>query len=220
MSYTSLTDLLKNPELAQALQQAWDAAPDKDKLKEEALKGETRKLHAARKALGWYEKFAPEHLSGIDIGCGFCPLNETFRRYDVLFGDGDATTMDDVSSNLFHTVYACHILEHLSQPDIAIKNWFRLVKPGGHLIVVVPCRDLYEKKKTLPSNYNPDHKWFWTTYENEPPHTLGLAKLIEKNLWDFNIKHLQVYEDGYFANGDDHPGGNYSIEAVVAKLKS
>ncbi len=45
--------------------------------------GETRKAHARRLKEGWYEKYAPSDKSGIDIGCQYDPLNETFRRYDI-----------------------------------------------------------------------------------------------------------------------------------------
>jgi SAM-dependent methyltransferase len=200
------------------LQKAWESVQDKSTLIDQATKGETKKLHPIRLANGFFDQYAPDHLSGIDIGCGFCPVNETFRRFDILYGDGNADTMDEVSNNKFHTVHACHLLEHISQPDIAIKNWFRILKPQGHLVVVVPHRDLYEKSKTLPSKYNQDHKWFWLPDKTEPPHTLGLKQLVEKNLANFEIVSLKTYDDGYQGNGDDHPSGNYSIEIVVKKL--
>ena len=111
------------------------------------FKGETSKAAARRLREGWFTKFAPDWMSGIDIGCQEDFLNHTFRRWDYRFGDPDATYMDGVPDNVFHTVYASHLLEHLDDPVVALTNWYRITRPGGHLIVIVPHRDLYEKKK-------------------------------------------------------------------------
>jgi len=42
-----------------------------------------------------------------------------------------------------------------------LANWLRVVKPGGHLIVIVPDEDLYEQG-VFPSTFNRDHKWTFT----------------------------------------------------------
>src|SRR5690348_8692983 len=122
---------------------------------------ETKKAHNRRLREGWFEKYAPETHSGIDIGCQRDMIHESFRPWDLIFGDGDATHMADVADDTYHTVYASHVLEHLADPDTAVLNWYRITKPGGHLIVIVPHRDLYEKKDDLPSRWNGDHRWFF-----------------------------------------------------------
>src|SRR5262249_59661014 len=43
-------------------------------------------------------------------------------------------------------------------------NWFRILKPGGHLIVLVPDEDMYEQG-VFPSTYNPDHKFTFTIFK-------------------------------------------------------
>jgi ubiquinone/menaquinone biosynthesis C-methylase UbiE len=179
--------------------------------------GETCKSHARRWKEGWYERYAPDHLSGIDIGCAHDPLNHTFRRWDIIFGDGDAMIMEGVPDNQFHTVYASHILEHVLDPVIALRNWHRIVRPGGHLIVCVPHRDLYEKKKFLPSNWNSDHKTFWLPQMDEPPDTRGLYETIYKAIPHARLISLKVLDEGWASNGDAHSGGEYSIEAIIKK---
>jgi len=37
----------------------------------------------------------------------------------------------------------------------ALREWFQLVKPGDHLIVIVPDEDLY-KQGYFPSRFNAD----------------------------------------------------------------
>lgn len=177
---------------------------------------ETRKSHIRRLNEGWFQ-YAPFWLSGIDIGCGVDPLNETFRRYDHIWGDGDAQKMIGIPDNAFHTVYASHILEHVYDPIEAVYNWYRICKSPGHLIICVPHRDLYEKRKTLPSNWNPDHKTFWVPEIGEPPNTRGLRETIRQAVPGANLIVLRILNDGYVSNGDGHSAGEYSIEAIVKK---
>lgn len=179
--------------------------------------GETAKAHSRRLRENWYSKFAPPELSGIDIGCGIDPINDTFYKWDSIYGDGDVTFMDGVPDESFHTVYCSHVLEHLQDPVEAVKNWWRILKPGGHLIICVPHRDLYEQKKELPSNWNSDHKWFWLPQNFEPPYTLSLAHIVGKGTErDFVL--VRVLNEGYNGVGlESHPSGEYSIETIVKK---
>ena len=178
---------------------------------------ETIKSRDRRIREGWFEKYAPPYLSGIDIGCGKDPLNDTFRRFDYILGDGDAQKMIGVPDNSFPTVYASHILEHLHDPIEGLYNWYRICRSPGHLIVCVPHRDLYEKKTTLPSRWNEDHKTFWLPEKGEPPHTRGLREIILQAIPNADIVLLRVLDEGWVSNGDKHSGGEYSIEAIVNK---
>jgi SAM-dependent methyltransferase len=182
--------------------------------------GETSKSHARRSREGWYARFAPEDQSGIDIGCQYDPINETFRRFDHIYGDGDATLMEGVPDSVFATVYASHVLEHVVEPEVALRNWYRILKPGGHMIVMVPHRDMYEKKTTLPSTWNPDHKWMWLLDRDEEPHTLGLEHVIRRaGLPGAEVVSLKILDEGYDYSlpADVHAVGEFSIEAIIKK---
>lgn len=181
--------------------------------------GETRKAHERRKAEGWFEKYAPTDRPGLDIGSQFDSLNFIYRRWDYIFGDGDGEFLYGVPDESFWTVYNSHILEHARNPENALKHWWRVLHPGGHLIIVVPHRDLYEKKTTIPSRWNPDHKWFWLPDRDEAPNTLSLQHLIERALPEGELVSLQVLDSGYDYTLPPHVHavGEYSIEAIVRK---
>ena len=108
--------------------------------------------------------------------------------------DGDATFMAGVPDAFCDFVYSSHCLEHISNPYLALKNWWRILKPGGVLIIYVPHRDLYEKKKELPSKWNHDHKFFILPNHDELPYTLGLMPLASSALQNFRVEEFQTWE--------------------------
>lgn len=180
--------------------------------------GETTKARARRLREGWFDRYAPDHMSGIDIGCQRDPLNHTFRRWDVIFGDGDATFMAGVPDGRFQTTYCSHVLEHVNSPVEALRNWHRITRPGGNLIVLVPHRDLYEKKTDLPSRWNHEHKWYFLPEQSEPPVTLGFLPLILEALPDAKVVSFRVLDEGFVSTPpEQHSVGEYSIEAVIQK---
>ena len=105
---------------------------------------------------------------GVDIGgapdpltlyAQFFPRMGKVRVWDL--ADGDAQFMASVADASFDFVHSSHCLEHLVDPAVGLRNWFRILKPGGHLVVIVPDEDLYEQG-VFPSTYNSDHKWTFT----------------------------------------------------------
>jgi SAM-dependent methyltransferase len=105
---------------------------------------------------------------GVDIGgapdpltlyAQFFPRMGKVRIWDL--ADGDAQFMASVADDSLDFVHSSHCLEHLVDPAVGIRNWFRILKPGGHLVVIVPDEDLYEQG-VFPSTYNSDHKWTFT----------------------------------------------------------
>ena len=98
---------------------------------------------------------------GIDIGCGNDPVNPECQRFDV--DDGDANSITNHISELesYDYVFSAHCLEHMYKPSETIQDWWKLVKPGGVLVVIVPDEDLYEQGY-WPSLFNPDHKATFT----------------------------------------------------------
>ncbi len=106
---------------------------------------------------------------GLDIGGKPDPLAQygnVFARIQSVRTwdreDGDAQYLKGVADNSFDFVHSSHCLEHMVDVVVAVRNWIRVLKPGGYLIVTVPDEDLYEQK-TWPSRFNPDHKWTFTT---------------------------------------------------------
>lgn len=111
--------------------------------------------------------------SGIDIGGKPDPLGfyrplfrgmKSCETWDI--EDGDAQFLSGVNDNTFDFVHSSHCLEHMRDPSVALANWLRVLKPGGHAIVLVPDEDMYEQG-AWPSRFNRDHKWTFATYKEK-----------------------------------------------------
>jgi ubiquinone/menaquinone biosynthesis C-methylase UbiE len=127
--------------------------------------------------------------------------------------------MDIYPDNEFDYVYASHVLEHLTDPVTAVKNWLRICKPGGVVIISVPHRDLYERKRTLPSRWNEDHKYFYLPFASDPPHTFSVWSVlffagVEREM----IESFEVIDTATNADRpEEHNNGEFSIEVIIRK---
>lgn len=175
--------------------------------------GETAKAHDRRVREGFFDLYCKGR--GLDIGFGGDPVVPGVQGFD--FEHGDAQYLATVKDSTFDFVYASHTLEHMVDPRVALRNWWRVLRPNGYLLLLVPDRELYEKRLTLPSQWNSDHKTFFMLDAHEAPDTVGMRALITETLNDAEIISVRRCDEGYQRQGSDHPTGEYSIEAVIRK---
>ncbi len=146
----------------------------------ESSKALARRLHDSRFATRYFMGH------GIDIGAGrdslgnqrpFFPGLASCKAWDL--PDGDAQLLATVADASLDWVHSSHCLEHMRDPREALANWLRVLKPGGHLIVLVPDEDLYEQG-IFPSTFNSDHKWTFTTSKHSSwsPRSVNLCELL------------------------------------------
>jgi SAM-dependent methyltransferase len=53
----------------------------------------------------------------------------------------EATDLHDIPEDSYDIVLSSHCLEHIANPLRALREWRRVCRPGGNLLVVVPHRD-------------------------------------------------------------------------------
>lgn len=144
--------------------------------------------------------FEAKYLRGkvIDIGAGTDPICPWAESFDVADGDANFITRYRTPES-YDTVHSSHCLEHLFRPAEALGEWWKLVKPGGYLVLVVPDENLYEQG-FWPSIFNPDHKatfrlaggssWSPVSFDiRELVRNLPDAILISAEIQDFAYKH-------------------------------
>jgi SAM-dependent methyltransferase len=145
-------------------------------------------------------EFFEKYLCGrvIDIGAGNDPVCHAAEIFDV--ADGDANRIDEFRTiEAYDSVYSSHCLEHMNDPQDALNRWWKLVKPGGYLIVVVPDEELYEQG-FWPSIFNTDHKAsFRHRYSSTNPASFDLEEIVatlpgsrivsvERQIINYNLK--------------------------------
>lgn len=182
------------------------------------IKLETFKAKERRIREGFFLKYC--NGIGLDIGYGGDLLASNCDGWDA--EDGDAQYMEGVERWSYDFVYSSHLLEEMDNIGLALKKWWALVKPGGYFILYVPHRDLYEKRKRLPSRWNPGHKHFFLPLRAEPPDTVNLLGLIIYHLGaeHYRLVYAKVCDEGHtITDPDKHSNGEYSIEIVLRKEK-
>ncbi len=166
-------------------------------------------MHETSKTKQFLDPLARSILrgSGIDIGCGPDPITPDVRRFDV--EDGDANEITRFVHEQFDFVYSSHCLEHMHNPRAALLEWWKLVRPGGHLFFIVPDEDLYEQG-VWPSRFNDDHKATFTIAKSRSwsPVSINVRDLAAA-LPGGEILRLAVQDHGYdrrlLRSGPDQP---------------
>lgn len=178
---------------------------------------ESRKTWQEKHNSGFFKKYMSPH--GIEIGYkGYLPdvvpILPNCKGIDLDYPGYDGKTLP-FKDNSEYYVYSSHCLEHINDYKQSIQEWYRVCKPKGHIIIVVPHRDLYEKKLLPPSKWNEDHKHFFTPAK--------LLQYVEESLLpnSYRIRLLQDEDVGftYDIGPDKHSGGCYEITLVIQKIE-
>jgi predicted SAM-dependent methyltransferase len=174
--------------------------------------------------------FATKYFVGraIDIGSGPDPLSRQLGYWPLLksvdtwdLEDGEAQELRGVANDAYDLVYSSHCLEHLRDPIAALARWWQVLRPGGHLVVVVPDEDMYEQG-SWPSTWNSDHKHTFTIAKRRSwsPVSHNMADLLSAFHFASIFKIERITEGFQFgADRFDQTAGmaECCIEAVVAK---
>lgn len=127
---------------------------------------------------------------GLDLGCGPSKAFPHFIGVDnytdtQLFGIQmkpdvvcDVTKLDVFGAASMDFVYSSHVLEHIAYDKVpaTLAEWWRVIKPGGYLVLYLPDEDEYPK--CGEEGANPDHKW-------NVNYGRVLAPMKELGGWDF-----------------------------------
>src|SRR5215831_7157528 len=114
---------------------------------------EARKLYAAKLEEGFIAKY----LSGsaiLDIGYrGYepdvLPIVPQAIGIDLDYPGYDGRTLP-FPDNSQDAVFSSHCLEHAEDCRQAIREWFRVLKIQGYLVLAVPHKFLYERRQRPP----------------------------------------------------------------------
>lgn len=102
---------------------------------------------------------------GLDLGCGLFKTFPHFIGVDNGHHWGNqgvdvmVDTCEDLSlfaDNSMEFVFSSHLLEHITNYEAALKEWWRVIKTDGYLILYLPHKEYYPNVGEVGAN--PDHK--------------------------------------------------------------
>lgn len=112
----------------------------------------------------------------LHLGCGKRKW-EGFINCDLKDSDHDcdirSLPFDDGSADEIHAIHVC---EHFMLTEIlaVLREWRRVLKPGGTLTVELPC---WDKVKHHIANHAPEHMTRWALYGDPKTHVDGIPAL-------------------------------------------
>lgn len=149
------------------------------------------------------------------------PLVTEVVTWDLV--DGDAQNLASIQDETFDCVHSSHCLEHLKDPVKGFRNWFRVLKPGGFLVVTVPDEDLYEQGE-VGFQFNQDHKWTFTILKARSwsPRSVNVVDLVKALGEAAQVIELRLEDSGYrydlpVFDQTRTPVAESAIEIVVRK---
>lgn len=107
---------------------------------------------------------------GLDLGCGpekaFAHFIGVDNGHHEMFGyrivpdiRGDVRDLALFATNSLDFCFSSHTLEHFDYAEVPaiLKEWMRVIRHGGHLVLYLPDEESYPK--VGGSGANPDHRW-------------------------------------------------------------
>jgi SAM-dependent methyltransferase len=96
----------------------------------------------------------------LDVGCGRKPYQNTYFAMASSYVGVDPQSAEadirasalnlPIEDESFDTVVSTEVLEHVPDPLRALREMFRVLKPGGHLILSAP---MYWPRHEIPHDY-------------------------------------------------------------------
>lgn len=170
----------------------------------------------------WEEGFWGRYLGDgpvCEIGyrgheAGHVPLTENTIGVDLDYPGYDGIHLPFPDA-FFTAVYSSHCLEHITPWQAVLREYHRVLRAWGHIILVVPHAYLYERTMMIPpSRWNGDHRRAYT------PSILlrEIETTLEPN--SYRVRHCRDNDQhyDYGRTPDEHPHGCYEIEVVIQKI--
>jgi SAM-dependent methyltransferase len=119
--------------------------------------------------------------------------SDEYKYYDNKVGKviiSDAVDISVINNETYDFAVSIHLLEHIANPLKAIKEWLRIVKNDGYIIIVVP-------EKSLCFDHKRDYSKFSTLLEQ-----------YEKNVGEDDLSTLKEILTNHDLN-EDKPAGTF-----------
>lgn len=141
-----------------------------------------------------------EHKVGIDISSAMASKAAS-RHGRIVIGNSQELPFED---NTFGTIFSRGLLHHLPSPEAGVAEMYRVLKPGGRIVVVDPNESLMTRLPRIfayrSSHFSDDHKNFNRKY---------ICSLLEKHFEIDNVSFFGFLSYPLFGFPDILPVSRY-----------
>lgn len=147
---------------------------------------------------------------GVDLGFGGDPITSSAIRMDMpnQYGtvgqfpsqlSGDAARLFWFADGVLDYVFSSHLLEDFQDTESVLREWLRVLKPGGRLIIFCPDEQRFRAHCSRTGQpYNPHHvhAHFSLYYVKDLLARIGGTRLVYENpdvdlySWDLVVEKL------------------------------
>lgn len=182
--------------------------------------------------------FWTSHVFGkIDVGVDLFPDEggykrpiEGFVKRDFIDNTYRSVLRADVTGTLplpsesFQTVVSVCALEHIDRADLVLKNMFRILKPGGKLLISLQTDKFIEK---IAEIFNDDYtKWFRNAYNLHTDRTWSAWRSlveqsgfsIQSSRFIFSPEDTALHALSYWKNPVQPILGNLKLENAIQEI--
>lgn len=156
-------------------------------------------------------RLAPYCLGdGVDLGFGGDPITPDAIRVDMpgQYGTvgslraqlrGDAACLVWFADSSLDYVFSSHLLEDFADTEAVLREWLRVLKPGGRLVIFCPDEQIYREhcaRTKQPRNIYHVHDHFSLGYVKALLAKIGGVRLVYENplvdiySWDLVMEKL------------------------------
>jgi predicted SAM-dependent methyltransferase len=142
---------------------------------------------------------------GLDLGCGACKIKADVIGIDLHHPEADmrrdARLLDYYANESFDYIYSSHLLEEIQDTEPTLREWLRVVKEGGYIVLYQADKDLYHPLGHPACNSSHKHHFSWET------------------LWEIfqRIGNVELIHHGRYPQ---EPYKEWSFELVIRKNSS
>jgi len=95
----------------------------------------------------------------------------------------EATDLKDIKSDSYDFLLSSHMIEHTANPIKALKEWIRVVKPNGHLIVLITHKNgKFEHRRPIKSLEKMIKEYERDVDENDFKHLDEILELHDRSM--------------------------------------
>lgn len=161
------------------------------------------------------------HGRVLDLGCGGYKTFPHFIGVDNGKQWGKATAdilvesaekLDLFASQSCDTVFSSHLLEHIDNYKAALREWWRVIKQGGHLVMYLPHKDLYpncDKKQEW-------EEWYYAHSEDGYTNEAAVEAFVDTRRKSGVTTIGALYAGTPFGNPDHKH--DYTPEDIIAAM--